>query len=158
PKPPSALFCLVLVNRLSPRETRFLSACGDLRNTSTNASAKRRENSGTRFAYRSLFRLQVKMADEHEHQNAPQIITLLLRREAFFDERLQAYATAIRSRIGAAFSSESTFVASICHPFYPTDAAVPSPSFSAVRLRHLLALNEQNEGVISEVFTQIDSM
>lgn len=54
---PKALFGIVIVNRLSPREIRFLSVCQDLR--SAAPSGKNPKHPSIPFRLRSLFRLQV---------------------------------------------------------------------------------------------------
>ena len=156
---PKALFGIVVVNRLSPREIRFLNVCQDLR--STRQSGTSRKASPIPFRLRSLFRLQVKMTDESEPGGAPYTIRKLFEHSEYFDERLKTYATAIEWRLGRVFHSEVTASNNklvVLHPFYSRDTDPEFLSTRVVQLRHLLALNAQNEGVVSEVLNAITEL
>lgn len=154
---PLGVLAFVAVNRLSPRETRFLGVCRTL-------TSRVREFNGVQkgfeipFRLSSVFRLQVKTVTRADPNCAPDLIDQLDRHHKYFDERLRNYAFGIRKRIENIFaipvtSEEANAV--VVHPWYPIDTPPKKPSPRSIRLRHLLALNEQNEGVMSEVLSQI---
>lgn len=157
---PKALLAILVVNRLSPREVRFLKACA---NVSCSLKARLAVTSTHNVPFRlgSLFRLQVKDSDAGEPESAPRIIRQLADNSEFFDKRLQAYTDAIVQRIGKVFlppddrSEESNVV---MHPFYPHETVANSFPLSTIRLRQLLALNAQNEGVISDVLKAVTEL
>ena len=158
-----ALLCVVVLNRLSPREVRFFNVC---RNLNAPHSAQRQNSrefagKGIPFRFRSLFHLQVRAADPRDPQSVPDLIREIQKHEDYFDERLKAYAAALRQRLDSVFvsvQSNSTNRNVIQHPFFAGQAVDAPLGINAVLLRHLLALNEQNEGVVSEVLRVVTEM
>jgi hypothetical protein len=156
---PKALSVILVVNRLSPRETRFLNVCREV--SSPVALNVQRSRSTIPFRLGSIFRLQVKAADEREVDSAPYTIRQLARHAEFFDARLRAYVNSISANIDTIFRrvpSERHLDPVLLHPFYPIASAPSSISLAVVNLRHLLSLNQQNEGVMSDVLHAVTAL
>ncbi len=154
---PKALLALLVVNRLSPREVRFFNICRELSSTSPSNNV-RRKTATIPFRLASLFRLQVKAVNRSELNSTPHLVTQIHEHADYFDERLKQYAAAILDRINSIFGRSDDGAQSdviILHPWYPRDSEISSPTLRAVRLRHLLSLNEQNEGVMSEILAEV---
>ncbi len=150
---PLALLSIVMVNRLSPREVRFLNVCRELQQPQKSASSQSQLIS-VPFRFTSLFRLQVKAADSQDQHSVPELIREILKHRDYFDERLRGYAAALQMKLDSVFgpSAPSAKVKHvILHPFVPHEVPVLPLGVNAIHLRHLLALNEQNEGVVSEI-------
>lgn len=157
---PSALLAIVLVNRLSPREIRFLNVCHDLQAAAGPAHDMLRR-APVPFQFRSLLRLQVKMTSDGDTGHAGAVIRTLLDHADYFDDRLKSYAARISNRLSSVVGRSAIGLqtgAVVLHPFYPHDTRADHLDTRVVRLRHLLALNEQNEGVISEVLGEVTTL
>lgn len=113
------------------------------------------------FRFGALFRLQVKAADSQNPHGVPELIREILKHREYFDERLSNYADALRNRLNLVFGPlvpSSNVKHIILHPFVPHEVPVLPLGINAVHLRHLLALNEQNEGVVSEILRVVPDM
>lgn len=124
---PYAIIAVVLVNRLSPREVRFLNACKTLQRTGISIDAD--FEAGVHFRFGAIFRLQVGMLGEAAEPTARhRAVRELLMHADYFDARLSTYADKVTSRMDAlrALEPQGTRVA-VAHPLCPCESERLSP-------------------------------
>lgn len=146
---PGALLGVLIVNRMSPGENRFLDLHRQIASAKTSAPIL--------TELRSLFRLQVRLADRDLVESVSEVISQIYERRQYYDDRLRSYVDSIRERADRVFRSPQMPASLVVrHPFYPTDdLASENVSVRAIRIRHLLALQQQNEGVIAEILKEL---
>jgi hypothetical protein len=154
---PSALLAIATVNRLSPGENRFFSLCQQLRSDQGTANGKSVE-----FRFASLFRLQVGSTEMGADTAVHRLIRKMRSEEEALPRPLRAYYDAIQQkaeRILTLRGSKTGRPAVIQHPFYPGEDANPQMPITcrSARIRHLLALAQQNEPVLSELLSEIQA-
>ena len=133
---PSGIVALAVVNRLSPGEVRFFELCKDLQSTGHEAK--------TPFIYRSIFNLQVR-SQRHQLLAGHPLLDEIVGSELFHHPDLEPYVRSLRTQYRAPQSKVPW-----CHLFAPDEKSA-LVSTGAVRFRHLLALNQQNEPVVVEI-------
>lgn len=149
-----AILAVTLVNRLSPSENRFFATCRTLSDVATEASASPR---GIAFRLGEVFRLQVKSTERETDPFLRAFVRQLDRDESSRPPFLTAYVRAVNDKLGEAqgLSSRPLETTIVQHPFYAVASPETRSTLRAIRIRHLLALHEQNEGVLSELLAEI---
>lgn len=138
---PSALLALAIVNRLSPGEVRFLDLCDRFGTGADGAEF-------IPFAYRYVFNLQVRSRPGRYMAGHPQL-EAVFESLHFHHPTLRRYVGALRERWHAPLDKQPAL-----HLFCPKVAPAPV-STAAMQLRHLLALNQQNEPVVLEIMQRL---
>lgn len=157
PTLPSALLAIVLVNRLSPAENRFFELCPEF----TTSKATNTSPSSIQFRLGQILRLQVKSSERGAETVLHDFVRPLLEHRHEMHPRLRKYLDKLHARLDAILKlgrNIKTEIEPIRHIFYPESyLADVSVSFRTARIRHLLALHQQNEGVLSELLIEIAS-
>lgn len=142
---PRAIQALIIVNRLSPGEVRIFSLC---QNLETQEASKQ----GVPFHLDSLLRLQVFSREDSFRDHA---LLRRIRQSGWVpNQTLRQYLEALISKLSA------TPKEPVRHIFLAQSEDKAAPlSPDVAQLRHLLALHQQNEGVVADVlriFTRIE--
>lgn len=134
---PGVILALAALNRLSPGEVRFLGLCGAL-------GAPGAISRPVPFRYTYFFNVQVRFLRSAGPVRHPLLETALASRRVHHEE-LRHYLAELRERTLHISQRQP-----LRHVFCTAGEAAPV-SVHAVRLRHLLALNQQNEPVVMEI-------
>ncbi len=143
---PVAVGWLPLVMRLNPSEAGWYFSVTQIGRRSIGPEAA--------FYCSSLFRLQVRSYERVEDLAVAAVVQGFLSSGLRHDPRLEAYLDALHDRLDAlaeALRSEADSEVCITHPFSPPterSADIASVPADAVAFRHLLALHQQNRGVL----------
>lgn len=158
---PKAIMALIVVNRLSPGELRLFSLCHTLEpvvdtppqgacaepTVELGPNTLEMKKSSTRrvpFTLDSLFRLQVFSREEAIRSHA--LLRRVREHEAIPNREVRGYLQTLVEKLGSA-SKEP-----VRHIFSPKISSDSAPlSTGSAQLRHLLALHQQNEGVVAEI-------
>jgi hypothetical protein len=149
---PVALVTILIVNRLSPRETRFLSTCASLSRASTSVSTPGKTIEPVLFRFAALFRLQVRSVETEGQTAAVDLLDRISVGHGLRDTNLQAYLQVLRTKLSEGLQRGKP----VAHLFWPETPVEPCPiTTRAIRLRHLLALNQQHEGAIPDILREL---
>ncbi|HLG17434.1 MAG TPA: hypothetical protein VJH03_23525 [Blastocatellia bacterium] len=158
---PKAIMALIVVNRLSPGELRLFSLCHTLEpvlDTPPQGAAgapavelgpndlemKKPASRRVPFTLDSLFRLQVYSREEAIRSHA--LLRRVREHEAIPNREVRGYLQTLVDKLG------STSKEPVRHIFSPKMSSDSAPlSTGSAQLRHLLALHQQNEGVVAEI-------
>lgn len=155
---PSEIIAMVVVNRLSPGENRFFGVCRELAGA---PMADQTQTSGILFRLTQVFRLQVKSTEKLAETDIHGLVRTMQSHEHNLPPRLRTYLQAVADKISRMFALHGgglSHNANIQHPFYPQDTVHETQvTTRAVRIRHLLALNQQNEGVLTPLLQEIQA-
>jgi hypothetical protein len=150
---PSGILALLLVNRLNPRETRLLSSCRSL-SSHPISQAHHHTEAMVPFRFGYVSRLQVRSLEEFASTSAAKKIAKMNLACQHCGKDIQSYLENIQEKLNK-ITHSSDIVAHIYHP----DIKVACPITSrAARLRHLLALSAQNEGVMVDILTELQEI
>jgi hypothetical protein len=139
---PRAVVALVVVNRLSPAEVRFFDLCKQIH----TSNEKRLP-----FRYDYLFNLQIRSRALDPPSRHP-LLQSIFAEPLFRVGELRDYVEKLQERATRMTPSEG-----LRHVFCPEGDAY-AISTNAVRFRHLLALNEQNEPVVLEIVKHLQAL
>lgn len=150
---PAAVVAVPTLSRLSPaEETFYRDVCRTL--GPSEGSPKR-----IPFFFNPLFRLQIRSFERIQTSPVYELIGRFLSKLSGLDMRLQKYVLKIGENIGAdspVFFRGQSAQLPFQHPFYSGQKGEPCHvSGRALRIRHLIALLEQNVGVLSEVLSEM---
>lgn len=150
---PSLILAIPIVCRLSPAEEIFF---GDV---CKRITARHEPTRKIPFSLAHLFRLQVRSFDIIESTPAYQLILRLASNDSWFDPRLLTYVEALKNNIRSLASPTREAIANeglSRHPFYAgVQYDDEPPSARVIRIRHLIALQEQNLGVLSVLLHEL---
>lgn len=150
---PSLILAIPIVSRLSPAEEIFF---GDVCKQIAPRHEPLREIT---FSLAHLFRLQVRSFDIIESTPAYQLILRLASNKSWFDPRLLKYVDTLESNIKSlspTIREDTTNSKLSRHPFYSGIQYEDEVSSARViRIRHLIALQEQNLGVLSVLLHEL---
>jgi len=141
---PSGIVALAVVNRLSPGEVRFFELCKELQSSG-------RPYLKVPFLYSSIFNLQVR-SQRHQLVAGHRLLDEIVESKLFHHPDLSDYVGSLRKQYRSARSKVAWR-----HLFAPNEQSAVV-STGAVRFRHLLALNQQNEPVIVEIMNLLQSL
>jgi hypothetical protein len=149
---PIGILAIPMLSRLGPAEEQFYTTVCRM------IAAGDETTSTIPFSFRPLFRLQVrsfeKLQSTFSHELASKIAT-----QAFLDPRLQKYVGRILQRLDYDFAIEqrnSADLPALQHPFFSGPVSPYSPiSARSIRIRHLIALQEQNVGVLGALLHEL---
>ena len=152
---PKRVLGMVLVNRLSPGESRFFEVCGHMTpKPQKNSRINKTGFDGTiPFNICSLFRLQVRSRINY----APTYHTIfqsVYENSQLLKRNLRDYIEDVKTKLSSVPPHDS-----VQHIFIP-DASndIATISIQATKLRHLLSLNQQNEVVLTEILNLLVDM
>lgn len=150
---PLLVLAVPMLSRFSPAEEHFY------RYIFTELNVPDQPGKRIPFLFRPLFRLQVGSFDMLESTPAYRVISDMSHLRFHLNERLQEYLTKVegnlRSIASELFASNST--ETICqHPFYGgPQINGETVSSRVLHIRHLIALQEQNVGVLSYLLKEV---
>jgi len=149
---PIAVVSIPILSRFSPAEETFYSeVCQGL--------AAENRKSAIPFWFRPLFRLQIRSTDRVQALPVFELIAQLSAKQSALDFRLQRYVQLILQTLTAELATPIRANADqppLQHPFFTGTKAEPiACSDRTIRIRHLIALFEQNIGVLSEVLFEL---
>jgi hypothetical protein len=149
---PVAVVAIPILSRFSPAEETFYGeVCQGL------AAANRRY--AIPFCFRPLFRLQIRSTDRVQALPVFEFISQLSAQQSALDLRLQKYVQLILQSLTAEVATSiraNLDQPPLQHPFFTGTKAEPiASSDRTIRIRHLVALFEQNMGVLSEVLFEL---
>lgn len=141
---PKAILAVPIVSRLGPGEEFFFSTlCSHLSSPSDNAIQ-------VPFRFHCLFRLQVRSADTVQSTSAFNFLARCLSGGQLMNERMLRYLGDIKMSLESMPAGKV-----IRHPFYRgRSVGERSVSPRVVRIRHLIALHQQNVGVLGELLRE----
>lgn len=141
---PKAILAVPVVSRLGPGEEFFLSSvCSTL-----SSPVVTREQ--VPFHFRSLFRLQVRSADAIQSTSTFGFLGRCLSAVRLMNEEMRLYIMELRDSLLSVHGGRV-----VRHPFHRgklTNSRLISPRI--VRIRHLIALHQQNIGVLGELLRE----
>ena len=149
---PAAAIVIPLVSRFSPGEEFFYSdAIREIQSSCGSAAH-------VPLFFKPLFRLQVRSFDSVESSPAGRLLSALNRSMPLLDARLDGYLNMIAASLELSGplrrAGTSTEVCSC--PFYSGPVAPPHEvSTGIIWIRHLIALQEQNVAVSSELLVRL---
>jgi hypothetical protein len=148
---PWAVFAIPVVSRFSPAEEHFYQSL--FKQVSVASSSDK-----IPFSFVPLFHLRIPSWEKFEGSPLSESIDEISSRKPFLGERLQSYVAGVTSELNAAlFPSESLGSSIRVHPYCAPHqfSRVTMISSRIVRIRHLIALQEQNVGVLSVLLSEI---
>jgi hypothetical protein len=153
PQLPVAVLSVPMLSRFSPAEETFYKDICKSLTPSGNAGKE------IPFSFHPLFRLQVRSAERLQALSLSELLNEFSSKQFGLDMRLQAYVLRVVQSIGADLSTSvrgNSDVLPFQHPFYSGQKGEPVVvSDRSLRIRHLIALLEQNVGVLSEVLVEL---
>src|SRR5205085_4506147 len=150
---PQSVLAIPILSRFSPAEELFYAnVCKDL-------TAHNKPDTHVPFSLCSLFRLQVRSFDLLEATPFHQLLSKLSLIKPWLDERLLRYINGIERKSKAILldlNRDNVLDEPLSHPFYSGGISHEARSSArVVRLRHLIALQEQNFGVLSALLHEL---
>jgi hypothetical protein len=150
---PRAIIAIPVLSRLSPAEEIFFKdICKTL-------SAHNNPEVTIPFSLSPLFRLQVRSFRTFESTPFHQLLAKLSTIKPHLDDRLSRYLEGVEARareILTTFGLSKQQGSTLSHPFYNTDSLDEFvPSARVIRIRQLIALQEQNLGVLSRLLHEL---
>jgi hypothetical protein len=150
---PSAVLTIPMLSRFSPAEESFY------RTICKTLSAVGTSGRDIPFTFCPLFRLQIRSFDKIQSTYIYELLSRISSRQSLLDARLQQYVETISNNFSQAFSNTirtTSETSSFQHPFYSgKKPEAESLSDNVLRIRHLISLQEQNVGVLSELLSEI---
>jgi len=149
---PQAVLAIPTLSRFSPAEEQFYSS------VCRAVSPQGPSTTPIPFSFRPLFRVQVRSFEKLQGCFAYELASKMAG-QAFLDDRLQKYVARVIQRLENSVSStqrSNLDLPALQHPFFNgriSDPASVSPR--AIRIRHLIALQEQNVGVLGELLHEL---
>ena len=150
---PSAVLAVPILSRFSPAEESFYRrVCKSLHTVEI-------PNNQIPFTFSPLFRLQIRSFEKLQSSYLYELLTNLSAKRSWLDARLQKYIETILNNFFVLLSNTartSSGALPFQHPFYNGErSAQVILSYQVLRIRHLLSLQEQNVGVLSELLSGI---
>lgn len=153
PQLPVAVVSVPMLSRFSPAEETFYKDICKSLTPSGNASKE------IPFSFDPLFRLQVRSAERLQALSLSELLNEFSSKQVGLDMRLQSYVLRVVQSVGADLSNSvrgNSDLFPFQHPFYSGQKGEPVVvSDRSLRIRHLIALLEQNVGVLSEVLFEL---
>jgi hypothetical protein len=150
---PVAILAVPMLSRFSPAEEQFYSS------VFRSIDATGHNDGRIPFSFRPLFRLQVRSFDKLQSTFVYELASKMSAQAAVLDTRLQGYTAKVIQRLEVALSGSqrnNTDLPVIQHPFFSREESSATPvSSRAIRIRHLIALQEQNVGVLGELLHEL---
>ena len=149
---PLAVVAIPIVSRFSPaEETFYTDVCRGVSSASTGKQIP--------FSFQPLFRLQIRSFERMQESPIFELVSTLSNDEVAFGPRLRSYIQRINQNLSVYMSlvpKTNEQALKLQHPFFPaTHQAAIVASDRTLRLRHLIALAEQNVGVLSVVLHEL---
>jgi len=149
---PLAIMVVPIMSRLSPAEEFFYTKI-------ISHTTGQNNDLGIPFYFRPLFRLQVRSYETLEATPAFQLLSELLPHKLSLIGSLREYVEALESAFLAEFLNidrDKEPVSVRRHPFHSVHSSSGPPvSIRAVHIRHLIALQEQNAGVMRQLLQEV---
>jgi hypothetical protein len=149
---PAAVAAFPVVNRLGPSEESFLTRTARVSLVARDAAG---EAQSVPFVFASLFRLQVRSFDHIAQTGLARILLEFEAAHLDFDSDVHLYLTSLKERLRgletelrAQELNVQPQPALLVHPFSLVGHALGTLSQRLVELRQLLALHQQNRGVL----------
>ena len=152
-QPPSKVIAIPLLSRFSPAEEQFFtSICKEIHMPFDSAAS-------IPFSFRPLFRLQVRSFERLQSTPVYEVISEMSQSKSRLLPQLQNYLNKVAQRYRNEVSSvgRNGITSEVySHPFYlGADPRSDSVSSIVLEIRHLLALLEQNVGVLSQLLNRV---
>lgn len=153
---PAAILAIPMLSRFSPAEEQFYGSV--FRSVDVMSHGDPRD-ARIPFSFSPLFRLQVRSFEKLQSTFVYELASKIHAQAAFLDNRLQGYVAKVIQRLEGALSSPqrgSSDLVILQHPFFGRQETNSTPvSSRAIRIRHLIALQEQNVGVLGELLHEL---
>ncbi len=150
---PAAILAVPMLSRFSPAEEQFYSS------VFRSVAATGHDEGRIPFSFRPLFRLQVRSFDKLQSTFVYELASKMSAQASLLDTRLQAYVEKVIQRLERTLSNSqrnNSDVSIIQHPFFSRqESSATSVSSRSIRIRHLIALQEQNVGVLGELLHEL---
>jgi hypothetical protein len=150
---PVAIMAIPVLSRFSPAEEQFYSS------VFRSVDVMNHNNRRIPFSFNPLFRLQVRSFDKLQSAFVYELAAKMSTQAAFLDTRLQGYVAKVIQRLESTLSNSqrnNSDLAIIQHPFLGRqEANSASVSSRSIRIRHLIALQEQNVGVLGALLHEL---
>lgn len=150
---PSAVLAIPMLSRFSPAEEQFYS------NVFRSVNVVGQSNERIPFSFRPLLRLQVGSFEKLQSTFVYELAAKISAQATVLDNRLQGYVTRVIQRLEGALSNAqrvNSDLAIFQHPFFGRqESNFTLVSSRAIRIRHLIALQEQNVGVLGELLHEL---
>jgi hypothetical protein len=150
---PAKLIAIPILSRFSPAEESFY------KDVCRGVSVSEGRERSIPFSFCPLFRLQIRSFEKLQSTPVYELLSTLGSRQFWLDARLQKYVADITASLHLELSNTlrgDPDAPARQHPFYGgQDIDLMSMSGRVIRIRHLIALQEQNIGVLSQLLSEL---